>query len=435
VSDVCAECVSDEYLRKYIDDDGIEGECSYCKKGLVLTIPVVELADLAERMLEEHFSPTNSEPEGIEILYAKEGKWEQAGEPLEGVLFEHVSENEDLVRGVATELQDRWFDAGSFEHRYGEEPHFEERSPGHGKYGQAWAEAESKLRYESRLLTTDTTTFLDSLFPEPEVNELTTILTPGEHRLFRARIFQSDESLEIALRDPEANLGPPPPRLARAGRMNAHGIAAFYGANDIDTAVAEVRPPVGTYALIGAFVPLRDLRILDLTKMIAATDGGSVFDPNTLGRVQRASFLRSFAAKLGAAVVPEREADDYLITQAIADYLSSREDLGLDGILYESVQLPGGSNVSLFHKASRISNNAHVVDEVRLYEPTEDADFFPALSEASERKGPESNKFGGYVDNRQDALALDRQSLEVRKVMAARFDTHVTKITVYAPAD
>ncbi len=39
--------------------------------------------------------------------------------------------------------------------------------------------------------------------------------------IFRGRIFQSEDALEIALRMPESSFGPPPPELTPSGRMNA----------------------------------------------------------------------------------------------------------------------------------------------------------------------------------------------------------------------
>jgi RES domain len=77
------------------------------------------------------------------------------------------------------------------------------------------------------------------------IGELPTRDGPGTdfHMLYRARVFQSDDKLEAALRGPDVHLGPPPARSAEAGRMNARGVAVFCGANNQKAAIAEVRPP------------------------------------------------------------------------------------------------------------------------------------------------------------------------------------------------
>ena len=39
--------------------------------------------------------------------------------------------------------------------------------------------------------------------------------------------------------------------------MNAQGIAVFYGAGDVETALAEVRPPVGSRVVTAEFEIIR----------------------------------------------------------------------------------------------------------------------------------------------------------------------------------
>lgn len=54
-------------------------------------------------------------------------------------------------------------------------------------------------------------------------------------------------------------------------------------------------------------------------------------------------------------VMPEDEPTDYLVTQAIADYLANHQDPVIDGIVYPSIQSAArGVNVALFHKSSRV---------------------------------------------------------------------------------
>jgi hypothetical protein len=54
-------------------------------------------------------------------------------------------------------------------------------------------------------------------------------------------------------------------------------------------------------------------------------------------------------------VMPGDESLEYLITQAIADFLASDAENPIDGIIYPSVQVQGKSNnIVLFNKASRV---------------------------------------------------------------------------------
>lgn len=69
--------------------------------------------------------------------------------------------------------------------------------------------------------------------------------------LVRARIgtswIECDDGDEQPYPISPHEMGPPPKHLARAGRLNSEGIPYLYLATKTDTAVAEVRPWIGTY--------------------------------------------------------------------------------------------------------------------------------------------------------------------------------------------
>lgn len=109
--------------------------------------------------------------------------------------------------------------------------------------------------------------------------------------IYRARVFQSDERLEYALKRPDEGIGPPPPKSAVAGRMNPHGISVFYGATDPMIALAEVRPPVASRVVVGRFDLIKPLRLLDLEALRKLRVEGSIFDKTYLSRLEKAKFL------------------------------------------------------------------------------------------------------------------------------------------------
>lgn len=100
-----------------------------------------------------------------------------------------------------------------------------------------------------------------------------------------------------------------------------------------------MRPPVGSYVAVAEFTLLRTVRLLDLSSLKGlAVNGFSRFDPEYLLRYERSSFIQNLSRKLVMPVVPELEETNYLLTQAIADYLSTFEHCELDGILFASAQ-------------------------------------------------------------------------------------------------
>lgn len=138
--------------------------------------------------------------------------------------------------------------------------------------------------------------------------------------------------------------------------MNARGISVFYGATTQSVALAEVRPPVGSYVALATFRIIRPLRLLDLSALENAADGGSVFDPTLLQRLERVAFLQSLGRKMTRPVMPDDQEFDYLATQAVADFLATENKPMLDGILFKSTQSEEGDNIVLFHKASRVKS-------------------------------------------------------------------------------
>ena len=136
--------------------------------------------------------------------------------------------------------------------------------------------------------------------------------------------------------------------------MNAKGISVFYGATGGDTALAEVRPPVGSKVALARFKIIRPLRLLKLTLLSDVHVNGSIFDPEYAMRLGHKTFLRKLAGRMSRPVMPDDQDGEYLPTQAIADYLAANTALNIDGIIFPSAQTQTDDlNVVLFHKAAR----------------------------------------------------------------------------------
>lgn len=230
--------------------------------------------------------------------------------------------------------------------------------------------------------------------------------------------------------------------------MNPRGISFFYGATDVAIALAEVRPPVGSRTLVGRFEVVRPLRLLDIDALRRVYVAGNIFDGGYIGRLELARFLKSLAAKMTMPVMPDDEPSEYLITQVIADYLASRNELAIDGILYPSVQQRGeGQNVVLFRAASRVApidlpEGTEVSVHLDSFDedgPTPDYWVSEKVPEPAEPLPPASTKpfwttsfhdpFAEPDDDREPTLRLDLNSLAVHHVAAVVFETEAHKVT------
>ncbi|GAA0913304.1 RES domain-containing protein [Rothia nasimurium] len=445
---VCAQCVVEPYLAGVITASGDVQECDYCGNEL----PTMSIGEVAERfdVVIENFFDVTSLSDAV-VIYERD----PAGDAIADVVEMQLDAAGEVVEDVLEALTDIWSDHSSMESKYGDDPYFSENSHLGGSYSVEWRAMVESLRSEARLFNPKTSAVLERVFG-PILSDKTrkgsgVIVDAGPGTacttLFRARVFQSLEALERALHHPAREIGAPPPGVGRAGRMNAKGISVFYGATSANTAVAEVRPPVGSHVVVGQFTISRSLRLLDLNALADIVPAGvrSYFDPSTKDVVARHDFLRSLCDQLVMPVMPEFEDDGYLITQLIADFLATHSDLALDGIQFQSVQYGDasserGQNVVLFNKASRAEGAgptaADRVAYVSLYEQEDESEYWwPQITFIDPADWKNPPYWHHDRDERKAALTLDTQSLVIRKIEGVSYKSNTSKIhTDFAPS-
>lgn len=170
-------------------------------------------------------------------------------------------------------------------------------------------------------------------------------LEPGEEPLFyRARVVADEEAFRAIQKDPASLMGSPPPGLRRAGRMNAAGIAVFYGATEKETAIAELRPAVGSLISLAAFRVHRPIHVLDLTRFTRAGRQLDIFAKNQMVRATQWAFMQSFATEISQPILPGDEHLENVPAQVVAEYLTSTPvrwrggDVTPDAIIFRSAQ-------------------------------------------------------------------------------------------------
>ncbi len=367
---ICHTCIGEAYLAAEVIASGEEGECDYCGDNA----PSISIDDLAERVEDafaDHYTRTSTDPESWQerLMADRESSyfWERDGSPAHEAIQDAAGLDEEPAADVLEVLEEKHAlhhdkDNLGEEGEFSSDAHYERRHPDGTGLHMGWHEFDQSLKTRARFFSSAGEELLARVFGGIDRIKTQTgrplVLdagptTPLDH-LYRARTFQSDSALEDALCRPDSHIGSPPPRTARAGRMNAQGISVFYGATREDVAIAEVRPPVGSRVAVARFEIARPLRLLDLKAANEAHEDGSIFDPSFKERLARAAFLRSLGARMVRPVMPDDEAIDYLPTQAVADYLATANEPRLDGIIFPSAQVEGGSNVVLFNHAARV---------------------------------------------------------------------------------
>ncbi|MDO9002391.1 MAG: RES family NAD+ phosphorylase [Aquabacterium sp.] len=366
---ICFQCVGEAYLSDQMERDGAVAQCAYCQE-TEKTFSVGALADRIESAFEDYYILTPDEPDTWEEALMSDMEsgyeWERGGEPVVDAIENAAGVPHRAAEDIQAILDDRHNDfdlaSGWEDTEFSSKTYYAKRGTRMFAWEETWCAFEHSLKTEARFFSRNATVHLASVFGN--IDKLKTrkgrslIVQAGPKRvlshLYRARVFQSKDKLQEALCRPDQHLGSPPTRLASSGRMNARGISVFYGATASRVAIAEVRPPVGSAVAVAKFDITRPLRLLDLTALENTWDDGSIFDPTLKDRLERVEFLQSLGDRMTQPVMPDNEAFDYLPTQAIADFLATQNEPQLDGIVFRSVQVKGGRNVVLFHKAARV---------------------------------------------------------------------------------
>ena len=127
------------------------------------------------------------------------------------------------------------------------------------------------------------------------------------------------------------------PRRDRAieGRANAKGIPCLYLATAKNTAIAEVRPWIGSYVSVGQFETVRDLRIIDCSHNHG--DKAYYFSVGRPRRLTAEETEKAVWSNIDKAFAAPTARDDdvaeYVPTQIIAELFRHE---GYDGLAYRS---------------------------------------------------------------------------------------------------
>lgn len=367
---LCWKCVGEEFLRTQIQKEGARATCSFCMESRN-SFGIEKLGDVFDLVFKSHFRRTSPNMTDLEQAQMRHGllDWppDREGEPVVDVLKSIAIISQEAAEAIRVELEGRYGTREDYEMQneteFDSESHYEETNSTTGDWHEQWRAFERELRENARYFSNEASATLRRVFDgicDLRTDKGDSVIVEAGPRtpmdaLMRARVFHDREKMCRALENPDKEIGPPPSRLAKAGRMNPGGISTFYGSQDKEAAVAEVRPVVGSSVVIGRFILVRKLRLLDLTSLGSARITGSLFDPEYIRSWERVKFLGHIGHKMTRPVMPDDEVFEYLSTQVVCDFLAAQKDLSLDGIIYKSVQAGNAAkNVVLFHHASRV---------------------------------------------------------------------------------
>lgn len=165
---------------------------------------------------------------------------------------------------------------------------------------------------------------------------------------FRSRIANGDQQVRAFIGNPGVELGVAPKERAASNRMSSAGVPLLYLSKELDTCISEVRPSIGDTLVVARFTSTAPLKLFDFTMLSRRLQHAklSFFDPRYRQRSEHRMLLEYLHEEISR---PVRLNDtDYVVTQALADFIRYEKRLAFDGIAFRSVQREGGTNYVLF---------------------------------------------------------------------------------------
>jgi len=349
----CAECFQDEYLLKFIEKHGGNGNCEFCGAEGVKTIEAHDLGGLFEPLI-DLYEPAQEDTHigGSETLAECMGNWQVFSEKLDTDQQNSLLD-EIMFGGMRYKRR--------FEHHTSSEGWADKDDSLYSRSTEdIWKEFADHIKSKRRFIPKpDEFQHLSNPVDWlPDMLEAAALQVTPDSVFFRAREGSVRENFGHPKAFPATQMSAPPPGKARRNRANPAGISYLYVAEEEATAIAECRPFVGAKVSVCKIRPKKTLKVADLTEFHGV---GSPFGHGGLDAlIERNTLLNALNEELAKPVNPEENEVEYVPTQYLAEVILNA---GYDGIRYRSTVSESGTNLVFF-----IPDDLEVLPDTRLVE-------------------------------------------------------------------
>jgi hypothetical protein len=323
----CSNCFKDDFLRDFIERNSItRADCEHCGLVDAVILPAAHLAPYFEPVLEGYTFKASGY--GLVELWSEDWDFLKPGVENRLLLIDILGDAAKatyVARDVTAALSD-----------------------------ELWERLRHELQYENRFFPGNAP---DRGFFASLISNLVTVApTDG---LFRARLMTGGKLF------PPEEMGAPPPQFASDGRANPIGIPYLYLADDVNTAIAEVKPSkMARVAIVSFSAPEEQpLTIVDLRNPRSTI---SPFKISSVAEVRASmSFLNALGRELSVPTQPHRATRDYLASQYLCELIKV---CGYAGVVYRS-SLASGNNYAFFDASAYAASGAvtsYQVSDVRV---------------------------------------------------------------------
>lgn len=349
---VCRDCVNDEAIKEFIEDNAGTDGCDFCNQKLA-NVPTADARAVTELFWEginDEYDLAQNELGTMDGEYFGEQLWMEdllreldcplgEGKFQEGILRSAADTtwaSRDYYSGGPHEvLLDDWGIFCDLIVHHSRFAIFELPDPGF----RTLHSSGNELRVGD---------LLDRILEIAEKLGLLREFKAGEI-WHRGRLFEFRQAMR------GQSLGPPQPEQATSGRMSPAGIPALYLSDSEATVHAELDQAAvcnDRYIRVGGFALAADVRILDLTNL---PELPSLFDDKKRELRGPLQFLRGFSESVSSPVrSSNREKPEYAPTQAFSEFIRAQHLIrkgsshSIGGIAYASSVKQGGRNLVLY---------------------------------------------------------------------------------------
>jgi hypothetical protein len=172
----------------------------------------------------------------------------------------------------------------------------------------------------------------------------TECIEPADKKIFyRARRGGDLDQEKHLVPWPKEKMDAPPPHKATIGRANPRGVAFLYASTNDKTAVAEVRPEIGSFVTVRPVAAKQPLKLVDLREELVIED--PIGDKELHERVAAYAMLNSLRTDLSKPVQRAKSDVEYLPSQFLTEVIRGG---AYDGIMFPSSQSASGENIVIF---------------------------------------------------------------------------------------
>lgn len=349
---VCNECFEDVKIQTYIESHGTSVAAGYvCRNcgnssGVTHEMDAMQLSEKLQSVILKFY--THEHEHG---LYGSARSYCDDGEDpavfaglsnLNDVCYDLFSDDSQRLADFIVSNRNWRYEADGGDTFF--DSAYDEVWKGNCWFDQGeslWSDFSEKVKYTARFFdhaSYSRTEFLESLVRM--FDDLTTSRYPTIFH--RARPIDSEETKERILSNPKKELDKPPQRYAGYNRFSPAGISYIYLADSLNTALVEIRSPVGQENAYAEFELPVGLRIINLRKrtLLKHLD---CFDEEFSSSLF--CFLSAFTHNIAQPIEESDKLIDYVPTQTVSEFIWSK---GYDGFLYDSSLSWSGYNLVVF---------------------------------------------------------------------------------------